>query len=44
MDTKKHYKMYKNGKNWCYAVIATLAIAFGAMVSAQPAAQADTVS
>ena len=44
MGTKKHYKMYKNGKNWCYAAIATLAVAFGVMVSGQPAAQADTVN
>ena len=44
MDTKKHYKMYKNGKNWCYAAIATLAVAFGVMVSGQPAAQADTAA
>jgi glucan-binding YG repeat protein len=28
-DLKKHYKMYKSGKNWCYMAIATLALGVG---------------
>lgn len=43
MDTKNHYKMYKNGKNWCYAIVATIAVAFGVLAGGQ-AAQADTVT
>ena len=30
MFTKTHYKMYKSGKLWCTALIAGLALAFGA--------------
>lgn len=43
MDTKKHYKMYKHSKNWCYAAITTVAVAVG-MLAGGNAAQADTVS
>lgn len=43
MDTKKHYKMYKSGKKWCYAAIATASIALGMMAS-NATAQADTTS
>ena len=28
-NLKKHYKMYKSGKNWCYMAIATLALGVG---------------
>lgn len=41
MDTKKHYKMYKNGKQWCYAAIATVSVAVG-IFTGSTAAQADT--
>lgn len=40
MDTKKHYKMYKNGKQWCYAAIATVSVAVG-IFAGSTAAQAD---
>lgn len=40
MDTKKHYKMYKNGKQWCYAAIATVSVAVG-IFTGSTAAQAD---
>lgn len=42
MDTKKHYKMYKSGKKWCYAAIATISVALGAVVTNSATAQADT--
>lgn len=41
MDTKKHYKMYKSGKKWCYAAIATMSVALGALASSGTTAQAD---
>lgn len=41
MDTKKHYKMYKNGKQWCYAAIATVSVAVG-IFTGSTAVQADT--
>ena len=42
MDSKKHFKLYKAGKQWCVAAIATLAVATGMMVgSAQPAQAAQ---
>lgn len=41
MDTKKHYKMYKNGKQWCYAAIATVSVAIG-IFTGSTAVQADT--
>ena len=42
MDTKKHYKMYKSGKKWCYAAIATMSVALGAVATNSATAQADT--
>ena len=44
MDTKKHYKMYKSGKKWCYAAIATLSVALGAFAANGATAQADDVN
>lgn len=41
MDTKKHYKMYKNGKQWCYAAIATVSVAIG-IFTGSTVVQADT--
>ena len=29
MDMKKHFKLYKSGKNWCVMAIATLGITLG---------------
>lgn len=40
MDTKKHYKMYKDGKKWCYAAVATMSVALGVFTSTH-AAEAD---
>lgn len=40
MDSKTHYKMYKNGKKWCYAAIATMSVALGVFTSTH-AAEAD---
>ena len=42
MDTKKHYKMYKSGKKWCYAAIATMSVALGVLTTNGATAQADT--
>lgn len=42
MDTKKHYKMYKSGKKWCYAAIATMSVALGVLATNGATAQADT--
>ena len=39
MDTKKRFKMYKAGKKWCYAAVATISVAFGMAISTN--AQAD---
>lgn len=33
METKKHFKMYKSGKLWVYAAIATISLATGVAVS-----------
>lgn len=40
METKKHYKMYKSGKLWVSAAIATLALTAG--MAYGPSANADT--
>ena len=40
METKKHYKMYKSGKLWVSAVVATLALTAG--MAYGPSANADT--
>ncbi|WP_295731879.1 KxYKxGKxW signal peptide domain-containing protein, partial [uncultured Limosilactobacillus sp.] len=29
MEVRKHYKMYKKGKTWCYMALATIAAATG---------------
>lgn len=41
MDLKKHFKLYKAGKQWCVAAIATLAMATGVMVSSAQSVHAD---
>ncbi|WP_283679897.1 S8 family serine peptidase [Lentilactobacillus sp. Marseille-Q4993] len=44
-DTKVHYKMYKSGRNWVTATIATLATGIGLVAGftlSQPAVHADT--
>lgn len=33
MELKKHYKMYKSGKMWVSAAVATLALTAGMAVS-----------
>ncbi|WP_054653270.1 KxYKxGKxW signal peptide domain-containing protein [Limosilactobacillus equigenerosi] len=43
METNKHTKLYKSGKLWVAATIATTAVA-GGMVTTQRTAQADTVT
>nr|ASA47864.1 putative GTFB [Limosilactobacillus fermentum] len=40
---KKHFKMYKSGKQWCVAALATLAITTGGILSTSTA-HADTTS
>ncbi|WP_251545341.1 NlpC/P60 family protein [Limosilactobacillus caecicola] len=44
MDSKKHYKMYKSGKKWCYAAIATVSVALGAFAANGVTVQADTTA
>ena len=39
METKKHYKMYKSGKLWVSAAVATLALTAG--MAYGPSANAD---
>lgn len=41
MDLKKHFKLYKAGKQWCVATIATLTVATGIMVGSARPVQAD---
>lgn len=41
MDLKKHFKLYKAGKQWCVAAIATFAVATGIMVGSAQPVQAD---
>ena len=43
MEIKKHFKMYKSGKQWCVAALATLAITTGGILSTSTA-HADTTS
>ncbi|MEE6635960.1 GH25 family lysozyme [Limosilactobacillus pontis] len=40
MECKKYFKLYKSGKNWCCAAIATVAMATGLVLGG--AAHADT--
>ncbi|MFR0611435.1 N-acetylmuramoyl-L-alanine amidase [Limosilactobacillus balticus] len=39
---KKHYKMFKKGKNWCCMAIATLSVAVGTLSISQHNVNADT--
>lgn len=41
MEQKEHYKMYKNGKMWVSAAVATLALTAGMAVSTNADADAD---
>lgn len=41
MEQKEHYKMYKNGKMWVSAAVATLALTAGMAVSTNANADAD---
>ena len=41
MMKKLHYKMYKSGKQWCYAVLATV-VAGAGIAFASNTALADT--
>ena len=34
MDTKKHYKLYKDGKKWCVMTIAAIASVIGLATTA----------
>ena len=43
MEIKNHFKMYKSGKQWCVAALATLAITTGGILSTSTA-HADTTS
>ncbi len=43
MEIKKHFKMYKSGKQWCVAALATFAIAAGGILSTSTA-HADTTT
>ncbi|WP_267202213.1 glycoside hydrolase family 70 protein [Limosilactobacillus kribbianus] len=43
MTTKKHYKLYKAGKQWCTAAIMTLAVT-GGVLAWQGVASADTTT
>ena len=43
MEQKTHYKMYKAGKNWVFAMLATVALT-GIMAMGSNTAKADTVS
>ncbi|MCQ4116721.1 N-acetylmuramoyl-L-alanine amidase [Ligilactobacillus sp. MP3] len=43
MEQKTHYKMYKAGKNWVFAMLATVALT-GIMAMGGNTAKADTVS
>lgn len=42
MECKKHFKLYKSGKQWCCAAIATVAVAAGLMLGG--VAHADTTT
>ena len=33
MECKKHFKLYKSGKQWCCAAVVTLAITTGLMIN-----------
>ena len=43
MEKKTHYKMYKAGKNWVFAMLSTIALT-GAMAMSSNTAKADTVA
>lgn len=42
MELKKHYKMYKSGKMWVSAAVATLALTAGMAVSTNVSADEST--
>ena len=41
MEQKKHFKLYKSGKQWITAAIATIAVSTGIILG--EVAQADTI-
>ena len=43
MERKTHYKMYKAGKNWVFAMLSTVALT-GVMAMSGNTAKADTVA
>ena len=45
MEIKKHFKLYKDGKKWCCAAIATTALGIGLIIgSPSVLADADTIT
>ncbi|MCD7112048.1 KxYKxGKxW signal peptide domain-containing protein, partial [Limosilactobacillus agrestis] len=42
MEIKKHYKLYKDGKNWCAMALAVAAVSAG-LVLGNTNVKADTV-
>lgn len=42
MQTKQHYKMYKDGKHWVFAAITVVAVGLGTAVGQDMSAHADT--
>ena len=43
MDLKKHFKLYKAGKQWCVAAIATFAMATGMLLGGAQPVHADQI-
>lgn len=44
MERKKHFKLYKSGKQWCSAAIVTVAMAAGLMIGGVAHADTSTVN
>ncbi|WP_125583849.1 leucine-rich repeat protein [Levilactobacillus cerevisiae] len=44
MQTKQHYKMYKDGKHWVFAAITVAAVGLGTMMGQGAVAHADTTT
>ncbi|WP_083673312.1 N-acetylmuramoyl-L-alanine amidase [Limosilactobacillus caccae] len=42
MSIRKHYKMFKKGKNWCYMALAIVSVVFGTTMIAQNASADST--
>ena len=41
MEIKKHYKLYKDGKQWCCMALAAVAVSAG-LIFGNPNVKADT--